>query len=310
MYLKTPKYQCPQCQRYFHHRFQGIRPRYRSTEAFRLEVFEAHESGVSQRKLSQTHDSSPATVEHWFQGFLEQRRSEMSNRPCPQILGIDEHFFTRKRGYATTMVDLNNHRVFDVQLGRSEAGLWQYLRRLPGKDHVEVIVMDLSETYRSIAKRYFPNAKIVADRFHVIRLVNQHFKVWQQQDPEGKRNRGLLSFMRQHEWHMSDEQRQNLGRYLSDYPVLQAMYETMQELVLYLLLKAPNDSAARQQLPGFLELIDQLDVSPLHRLAATLKSWLEPILGMSRFQKNNGITDCFHTKMEMMTRRASGFRNF
>ena len=63
LYLKSPKYYCPQCHRYFRHRFQGVLPRYRSTEAFRLEVFEAHEGGVSQRKLSQTHDSSPTTVE-------------------------------------------------------------------------------------------------------------------------------------------------------------------------------------------------------------------------------------------------------
>jgi transposase len=37
---------------------------------------------------------------------------------------------------------------------------------------VKVVVMDLSETYRSIVKKYFPNAMIVADRFHVIRLLN------------------------------------------------------------------------------------------------------------------------------------------
>jgi len=152
LYLKTPKYYCPQCHRYFRHPFQGIRPRYRSTEAFRLEVFEAHEGGVSQRKLSQTHDSSPATVERWYQGFLAQRLSELSSRRCPQILGIDEHFFTRKRGYATTLVDLKNHKVFDVVPGRSEASLRRYLQRLPGREKVRVIVMDLSETYRSIAE--------------------------------------------------------------------------------------------------------------------------------------------------------------
>lgn len=40
--------------------------------------------------------------------------------------------------------------------------------------------MDLSETYRSIVRKYFPNARIVADRFHVVRLVNQHFmQIWQ-----------------------------------------------------------------------------------------------------------------------------------
>lgn len=311
LHLRAPKYHCPQCQRYFCHRFKGVLPRYRSSEAFRLEVFEAHHGGVTQHKLTRTHDISGATVERWYQGFSEQRRSEMSNRPCPQVLGIDEHFFTRRRGYATTMVDLKNHKVFDVQLGRSEASLRPYLKRLPGKDHVQVIVMDLSETYRSIARQHFPNAQIVADRFHVVRLVNQHFlKAWQQQDPEGRKNRGLLSLMRRHEWHLSDEQRQNLSDYLTDYPGLSAMYEAKQQLVRYLLLKALNPSAARKQLPGFLELIEQLRESPLHRLAATLTSWLDPILAMWRFVKNNGITEGFHTKMEMMTRRAFGFRNF
>ena len=60
----------------------------------------------------------------------------MSNRPCPQVLGIDEHFFTRKRGYATTLVDLRNHKVFDVAPGRSEASLRRYLQRLPGREKV------------------------------------------------------------------------------------------------------------------------------------------------------------------------------
>jgi|TARA_B110000003_G_C16646198_1_gene532157 transposase len=56
--------------------------------------------------------------------------------------------------------------------------------------------MDPFETYRSIARRYFPNALIVAGRFHVERLINQHFlKIWQQYDPKGRKNRGLISLM-------------------------------------------------------------------------------------------------------------------
>lgn len=311
LHLKAPKYYCQRCNRYFRHRFQGVRPRYRSSEAFRLEVFEAHDGGVTQRKISRTHNVSPATVERWYQGQCELRRSERSNQPCPKVLGIDEHFFTRKRGYATTMVDLKNHKVFDVALGRSETSLRRYLRRLPGKDAVQVIVMDLSETYRRIARRYFPNATIVTDRFHVIRLVNQHFlSVWKQQDPEGRKNRGLLSLMRRHAWHLSDEQCENLDRYLSDYPVLKALYEAKQRLTRYLLLKTLNRKTARRKLPGFLNLIEQLKASPLQSLARTLTSWLEPIVAMWRFSKSNGITEGFHTKMEMMTRRAYGFRNF
>lgn len=203
LHLAVPKYHCTHCNRYFRHQFAGIRPRLRATETYRLEVFEAHDGGVSQRKLTLTHHIGSATVERWYQSFIKQRVSELSGRSCPQVLGIDEHFFSHKRGYATTFVDLKHHKVFDVVLGHSEAGLRSYLKRLPGKEHVRVIVMDLSETYRRIARQYFPNAMIVADRFHVVRLVNQHFlKLWQSQDPEGRKNRGLLSLMRRHHWRL------------------------------------------------------------------------------------------------------------
>lgn len=46
LHLRVPKYHCRGCQRYFRHPFPGIRPRYRATESYRLEVFEAHD-GVS-----------------------------------------------------------------------------------------------------------------------------------------------------------------------------------------------------------------------------------------------------------------------
>src|SRR5690606_16718004 len=162
----------------------------------------------------------------------------VSGRSCPQVLGIDEHFFSRKRGYATTLVDLKNHKVFDVVLGRSEASLRSYLKRLTGKENVRIIVMDLSETYRRIAQQYFPNALIVADRFHVVRLVNQHFmKLWQQFDPEGRRNRGLLSLMRRHHWKLNTIQKQRLHRYLAQAPVLEALYFAKQQLNGFLVMK-------------------------------------------------------------------------
>ena len=311
LHLNVPKYHCTGCNRYFRHRFSGIRPRLRATEAYRLEVFEAHEGGVSQRKLTVTHRIGSATVERWYQSFVKQRVSELSSRACPQVLGIDEHFFSRKKGYATTLVDLKNHKVFDVVLGRSENSLHRYLQRLPGKEHVRVIVMDLSETYRRIAQQYFPNAMIVADRFHVIRLVNHHFlKLWQQHDPDGRRNRGLLSLMRRHHWKLTALQKENLHQYLAQMPVLQALYFAKQQLNGFLVLKSLKTERAQKMLPKFLALIRQFEQSPAKALAATLLSWLEPIVRMWRFTKSNGITEGFHTKMEMLSRRAFGFRNF
>lgn len=69
--------------------------------------------------------------------------------------------------------------MFDITLGRTESNLGKYLKTVPDRNHCKVIVMDLSETYRKIARDYFSKAMIVADRFHVVRLVNHHFlKTW------------------------------------------------------------------------------------------------------------------------------------
>ena len=171
--------------------------------------------------------------------------------------------------------------------------------------------MDLSETYRAIARKYFPNALIVADRFHVVRMVNQHFlKLWQSQDPEGRKNRGLLSLMRRHHWNLSSVQKERLHQYLAQSPVLQALYFAKQQLNGFLVMKSLKAKRAKQLLPKFLALIRQFEQSPAKALAATLTSWLEPIVRMWRFSKSNGITEGFHTKMEMLSRRAYGFRNF
>ncbi|MCI2806996.1 transposase [Eoetvoesiella caeni] len=94
------------------------------------------------------------------------------------------------------------------------------------------------------------------------------------------------------------------------FPVLEALYVAKQRLMRFLLLKTLKAKRAKQLLPKFLALIRQFEQSPAKVLAATLTSWLEPIVRMWRFTKSNGITEGFHTKMEMLSRRAYGFRNF
>jgi transposase len=253
-------------------------------------------------------------VERWFHDFLERKVAESKNTPCPRVMGIDEHFFTRKRGYVTTICNLRNHKVYDITLGRSEKALEAYFAALKGKDKVQVVVMDLSKTYRNIIEKHFPNAKVVSDRFHVIRLVNHHFlKVWQDIDPAGRKNRGLLSLMRRHRWNLTIDQRDNLYRYLNNFPGLKAIYDFKQDLARLLLKKKCNADKARQLIPIFLDYIHKLKSSALDSLVTlgkTLESWQEEVVRMFRFTKTNGILEGFHNKMEMISRRSYGFRNF
>ena len=62
-----------------------------------MDVFERHQGGVTQRYLSTTHNISHATVERWYKDFIKNRINEMKDRKVPIVLGIDEHFFTKKK---------------------------------------------------------------------------------------------------------------------------------------------------------------------------------------------------------------------
>jgi transposase len=74
-----------------------------------------------------------------------------------------------------------------------------------------------------------------------------------------------------------------------------------------------NPSACRARIRQLLSCIQQLKDAPfpgLVTLGNTLDDWKEEIARMWRFSKNNGITEGFHNKMEMISRRAFGFKNF
>jgi|GEM_PF-2402553 len=74
-----------------------------------------------------------------------------------------------------------------------------------------------------------------------------------------------------------------------------------QLMVLHLLLvKHVRAKHAKKKLIKLTRLISQFAQSPAKTLAERLQSWLEPIVRMWRFSKSNGITEGFHTKMEMI----------
>lgn len=217
-------------------------------------------------------------------------------------------------GYATTLCDLRRHKVYDLVLGRSEGALEAYFQRLAGKAEVQVVCMDLSSPYRALVRKHFPNARIVADRFHVIRLVNHHFLAcWRDLDPVGSKNRGLSRLMRRHRHKLTAEQQARLLAYLAQHPALELIYRFKQRLC-YLLLKRHRTRKQCEALaPRLLRAIYQLrqaGLPQLVQLGETLHSWSAEVATMWRFTRNNAITEGFHTKMEVLQRQAYGFRNF
>ena len=95
--------------------------------------------------------------------------------------------------------------------------------------------------------------------------------------------------------------------------MLETIYRFKQRLCYLLLKKHRNRRQCERLVPRFLRAVYQLrqaGFAPLVQLGQTLSSWSQEIVAMWRFTRNNGITEGFHNKMELINRQAYGFRNF
>jgi transposase len=312
--VRCRRYRCFGCTRSFVQPLPGILPGRRSTEPWRQTIYERHHDGIAASALGKKEGMGPATVSRIYAQFTERKAKERLSLDCPPVLGIDEHTLHKGMRFATTFCDLKRHRVFDISPGRSEAELSSYLETLRGKEKVRVICIDLSNTYRSMIRRWFPNAVIVADRFHAVRLAGLHLmRIARQLCPQLGWNRSWLGILRMRSDRLDPEQRQRLARLFGQYPQLKPVYEMKERLCRLLCLKTLSKQTCRYWIPRLLHLIQTLKDSGLEAaltLAKTLSDWRDEIVRMWRFTKNNGITEGFHRKMKLIQRRAYGFSSF
>jgi len=305
--LEVRKLRCRACGRTFHERFPGLLPWKRSTESFRRQIVWAHREGISQKTLSDQEDLGHATIERWSHELLEVKSRERDLAYCPRWLGIDEHHFVRGR-YSTPMCDLERHRVFDLVPGRSLEALKGYFELLLGRSQVRLVAMDLSNTYRALVRKYFPRAHIVADRFHVIRLVIRAFrKTWMAVDEKGITRAGVRRLLKSHPQNLLPEEWAKLSGYLRSHEVVRILYEEKNELCRLFGIKHRSVRQCRVLIPRLLEETRKLRESRFETLATlgkTLEDWQDEIARMWRYTRSNGITEGFHTKIEMIQRRA------
>ena len=93
---------------------------------------------------------------------------------------------------------------------------------------MRVVCIDMNSAYRNLVRQWFPNAKIVSDRFHVIRLVQHHFsKVCKLVDEAhlAHGRGGLLRLLLTRPEKLDPERQARLARYFEVQPALRAVYE-------------------------------------------------------------------------------------
>jgi len=87
----------------------------------------------------------------------------------PGILGIDElHVLGAPRAIFT---NLEANTIIELLDNRRKQSVIQYLRQLKRPERIHTVVSDLWQPYREAIQLVLPNATLVADKFHVLKLA-------------------------------------------------------------------------------------------------------------------------------------------
>jgi len=312
--IRCRRFRCKSCVRSFVEPLPGILPGRHSSEPFRENLYTLHHEGIPSSVMGRLKNVAPATVSRIYAQFTARKASERLSLDCPVVLGIDEHTLHKKKQFATTFCDLGNRRVFDIVPGKSASDLEGFLSRLNGRERVKMVCIDLCSAFRSLVRRHFPNAILVADRFHVVRVVSHHFiQLARNLAPAAFLRRGIGGLLRKGVKKLMPFENERLEKVFKNHPVLRAVHAEMHEFRRLLNKKHQTVARAKRLIPRLLSYIRKYRAerhAPMQTLAKTLHSWRGEIAAMWRFTKNNGITEGFHRKMKLIQRRAYGFRNF
>lgn len=311
--IKFKRFRCPRCKATFNEDLKGILPYKQATERMQREIYWACENFADLKKVRKHTTCGSKTIYKKYYHQLKLKQKMRDQTPWPKTIGIDEHAFTRnkKRGhrdFVTLIVDYNNSKPRELLPTRSSVELQKMLQHIPGKENVKNITMDLSGTYRSFAKSFFPNANIVADHFHVVRLLHPAINRRRKQITGDKRKHPLRKLLLKNGTKLELFQRKAIYRWLEDYTELKEIYFAKE--ALHRLYRCRGYKRARSSLINLMDWLATSKVEELKRLRKTLMNWKTEILNYFKIRITNAKTEGFNNVCKSMIKRAYGFRNF
>lgn len=97
------------------------------------------------------------------------RRRSVGTIATPRMLGIDDWAWRKGQRYGTILCDLERHKVIDLLPDRSVDTVKSWLATHPG---IEIVSRDRASAYAEAARNSVPEAIQVADRWHLLRNLN------------------------------------------------------------------------------------------------------------------------------------------
>lgn len=313
MKIHKHRYYCKDCKKTFTEPIQGIWPKKRSTQRFRRFIGQAAGRMTDLSSVSRFFNVSHGFV---YKAYYEQVGIKLneykSKRHWPEVIGIDEHFFRRVKGkgteFVTMITDLKSKKVFELVHGKDHRSLEESLKEIPGRQNVKVVVIDMSGSYKAFIKKFFPNAQIIADKFHVLRLFTPHL-MKTGKDIHGHRQelstrRKLLCSRKNLDYFV----RVDIDRYLKHHDKLNELYRWKEKLFEFYRIKGFSRAHV-----AFLKLLSEMKKSNLEevqKLLRTFTRWKSEILRYFESGYTNGFTERMNGTGKLVQRRAFGYKSF
>ena len=312
LHILKRRFSCKPCGKPFTEPVPGVRKGCRSTERYKRSVLWACEAFSDLSAVRRAYKCSAGFVYRTLYEQLE-RRLRQRQSPWPKVIGIDEHFFRRNptfgfREFVSVLIDYKARRMKELVHGRTAAELEHALKDIPGRTNVQYVVMDMCEPYRNFARNFFPKALLVADKFHVLRLLSPAINRRRKEITGDRRTLPVRALLLKNGPTLSQEKRFRLNRWLEKHPALQQLYHWKEGLHGFYRIRG-YDRAARA-LTKMTDKMSLSDLPEIQTLRRTLMRWRFEILTYFATGLTNGRTEGFNNKAKVVKRRAYGYRSF
>lgn len=269
---------------------------------------------------------SHTTIRRVLNSFLSIKRKIS----LPRVLAFDEFKANTYAGkYACILTDIENKCIVDILPDRKKYYLIKYFDRFSPEERakVEYVVMDMWDTYKDIVELYFPNAQIVSDKFHYVRLIGQvlmgariqaskrlpenkanHLKLYWRLIQKRTKDLNIVDFKRFHFKRGFFTEAMVVDTLMSYDSQLDHVYDAYQE---FLTICNMHDFQSQVlKLDEWIKRYREDTYQPLAIAAQSIEKWELGILVSFYTGYSNGYTEGINNKIKVIKRIGFGMRNF
>jgi transposase len=232
-------------------------------------------------------------------------------------IAIDEISVAKGHRYLTIVLDLESGVVVFVGEGKGADALKPFWRRLrPSGAKIKAVAMDMSAGYRAAVTANLPKAKIVFDRFHVVKLFNDKLSdlrralhreatdVLHKQVLKGTR---WLLLKNPENLDATRDEKRRLEEALALNKPLATAYYMKEDLRRF--WEQPNKQSATALLNDWIRRAGASGIKMLQQMAATIAAYRSGLLAYYDVMITSGPLEGTNNKIKTMKRQAYGFRD-